>query len=352
MKRTVRPEAAKYHIQEFLGEGSMAFVYKALRIDSRGFSSQPVAIKVLKSQTQIPHLIQEMQALMGVRSAHCVSLLGWENLPEGPSLVMEWVEGISLDGLARLGPLSSELITEIVAQVQAGLSDLERAGRCHGDLSPSNVLVDMTGTVKLVDFGVSGQQPPGQITGTARFMAPERWQGAPPSIKSDLFSLGLLAHDLAANRLSDSASASFWRNRAETLAGSDQTLLTSMPAHRAFAPAASLPERREQLAHLVAQARDQKQQMARTLAHGLERRQIAARWVHVLSLAMLAVVTIYPIAPFGESAQFRPQPSASIEVRTHSWIRLRLGFIDLGYAPLSHDSLPPGLHRIYWTSKL
>lgn len=330
----------------------MAHVYKALRIDSRGFSRQPVAIKVLKSQTQVPFLVQEMQALMNVRSAHCVSFLGWENLPEGPAIVMEWVEGLNLEELHRVGPLPRNVVCEIVAQIQAGLRDLELAGRCHGDLSASNILIDTAGTVKLVDFGVSGQPPEGQIIGTPQFMAPERWNGAPPSVASDLFSLGLLEGDLLASDVCKQASVSYWRERSERAADSGPSLLRRVPASRLPSGELSVPERRRELAELVQAARAQKAAMARTLVNESDRGARAPERIRGSCRALAVVFTlfVYPIAPFGEVTRVSPQPSASLEVRTHTWIRVRLGFIDLGYSPLIRAGIPAGLHRISWSS--
>jgi serine/threonine protein kinase len=348
MKRTIRPEIGTYHMHEFLGEGSMAFVYKAIRVDSRGFSRQPVALKVLKSDIQVQFLIQEMSTLMRVRSPHCVNLLGWENLPQGPAIVMEWVEGTSLENLAKHGPLDAATIHEIASQVQSGLRDLKHAGLCHGDLSPSNILIDVDGHVKLVDFGLSSTQGASQIAGTPQFMSPERWEGQPPSFESDLFSLGVIVHDLEQNQLFKQAPAMIWKTRSAALANEEFGWLSRDPSRRSFQPLDSNEMHKARLGRKVQNIRTESAKMARTFALELQRRD--TRLMKVALMVFFAIFC-FPIAPFGQSSRLALIPSASLEVRTLNWVHVQLGLFDLGYAPFSRKGLPAGLHRIQWKTK-
>lgn len=346
MIRTVRPESARYHIEEFLGEGSMAFVYKATKVDSRGFSRQSVALKVLKSENQVRGLLNEMETLARVRSPHCVSLFGWENLPEGPAIVLEWIEGLSLCTLAKVSSIEKGLVDEVVSQIQAGLRDLKAAGLCHGDLSPSNVLIDIHGQVRLVDFGLSRPSENGEIIGTARFMAPERWKGERPSIEADLFSLGLIAKDLMDGAVHEPLAVSRARERTHEVATNQAGWLALNPAQRTWMDLKSDSRRRRVLGRMVSQARANRLAVAQTLnfSHQSNFR------LRISFLMAMLVVLLFPIVPFGRTDRFVSMPSARLEIRTNKWMRVRLGLIDLGYAPIAQDGLPAGLHRVHWKS--
>ncbi|MEQ1875001.1 MAG: serine/threonine-protein kinase [Bdellovibrionia bacterium] len=346
MIRTIRPEIAQYHIEEFLGEGSMASVYKATREDSRGFSRQTVALKVLKSQDQVRSLVFEMETLSKVRSPYCVSFLGWENLPEGPAIVMEWVDGVSLEVLSKSSRLDPLLIDEILVQTEFGLADLKRAGRCHGDLSPSNVLIDVHGRVRLVDFGLSRAREDGSVSGTAPFMSPERWEGGSPSIESDLFSLGLIELELKCG--ATSLASAVYRERARKAATAEPGWLALQPESRTFRARNSNPSIARKIGREVQNALARRSFAARTLR--LEGAG-AGTWVRHMGVSFALVLTLlFPIAPFGETDRVLAIPSARLEIRTLRWVHARLGFTDLGFSPLVREGIPAGLYRLHWKS--
>jgi len=188
--RVLRGQRPTYKILELLGEGLTGRVYKALRLDSQYGTHQEVAVKVLKSKNQVSLLRNEFTRLEKVESSHCVKLLGWENLPQGPALVLEYLEGMNLLDLSRRVKLKPGLIREIIAQTQFGLRDLEEQGLFHGDLSLKNIYVTNRGQIKLIDFGCGTAD--GALLGNPLFMAPELHKTLTPNLKSDLFSLGMI----------------------------------------------------------------------------------------------------------------------------------------------------------------
>jgi serine/threonine-protein kinase len=118
-----------------------------------------------------------------------------------PFLVMELVEGPSLADVLAAGPLDPERVMDIVAQAAAGLDAAHRAGLVHRDIKPANLLLSTGGTVKITDFGIAhaaGSAPVtrhGQVVGTPAYLAPERIAGQAAGPASDLYSLGILAHE-------------------------------------------------------------------------------------------------------------------------------------------------------------
>jgi serine/threonine protein kinase len=351
MIRTLHPETGTYKITEFLGEGALGRVYKALKVDSREFSQQIVALKILKSQNQVQFLIREMETLLKVRSTYCASLLGWENTEAGPAIVMEWVDGVSLEVLCRHLKIETELVREVAWQIQEGLRDLEGLGLCHGDLSPSNILIDTKGNVRLVDFGLSGDLK--SMAGTPKYMAPERWQNHSAKTKSDLFSLGLIVHDLDRGVLFDSAPTEYWKMRLDQLIDSN-IWLAKEPDQRSYLEIKQNLSAKRGLAELVAQCQLQRKIVSRTAGqsnHFKVSSFCAAKTHASFSMFALLAVFLFPLAPFGQSSRYYSSLNSSIEIRTIAWYQIRLGLAELGYTPVVKTELPPGLHRIIWKSK-
>jgi len=108
----------------------------------------------------------------------------------------------SLDSISRnFGPVRVDVLGKIAEAVLGGLTYLYRAHRImHRDIKPSNVLVNSKGQIKLCDFGVSSEldnSVADTFVGTGTYMAPERIQGSPYSVKSDVWSVGLTLMELA-----------------------------------------------------------------------------------------------------------------------------------------------------------
>ena len=111
----------------------------------------------------------------------------------------------SLDRISKdFGPVRVDVLGKIAEAILNGLNYLYEVHRImHRDIKPSNVLVNSRGSIKLIDFGVSGElvnSIADTFVGTSTYMAPERIQGAKYSIKSDVWSVGLTLMELAIGR--------------------------------------------------------------------------------------------------------------------------------------------------------
>jgi serine/threonine protein kinase/dienelactone hydrolase len=201
-----------YVIQGLLGAGGMGEVYRAL--DTR--LQRVVAIKILPA-----HLSSDLQLNSRfLREAQLISALQHPNVcavydigsQDGIDfMVMEYLAGQTLDKLIPQGGLSVDLSLQYALQIAEALSSAHAAGVVHRDLKPSNILVEESGLVKVLDFGVAKLNSPltpanneagtsltnpGLIVGTTAYMSPEQAQGRPTSTRSDIFSFGSVLYEL------------------------------------------------------------------------------------------------------------------------------------------------------------
>ncbi len=122
-------------------------------------------------------------------------------LPEGPTLVLPWLGGGSVQMLLDRGPLPPRRAAEIADRVLLALASAHRRGIVHRDVKPSNVLLDEAGGAFLSDFGVAhlgdaGATATAGMLGTARYMAPEQRSGEPATAASDLYAVGILLGEM------------------------------------------------------------------------------------------------------------------------------------------------------------
>ncbi len=119
-------------------------------------------------------------------------------------IVMEYVRGQTLRALvADRGALPPAEAADLIAQVAAALDATHQAGMVHCDVKPANVIVTDRGLAKLTDFGIARAARGAEereLVGTARYVAPERIEGRPPTVRSDVYSLALVAFELLAGR--------------------------------------------------------------------------------------------------------------------------------------------------------
>ncbi|MEV5408708.1 serine/threonine-protein kinase [Thermopolyspora sp. NPDC052614] len=173
-----------------LGKGASGRVVLARRIGD----DFPVAIKYLSEQLlRDPEFLagfrHEARLLAIMRSSHAARLYEYVEGEGGAGIVMELVEGVSLRRLLRAeGPTGPEAALVVLKGALLGLAAAHVNGLVHRDFKPENVIVDLAGESKLVDFGVAvrvGDEVGG--AGTPAYMAPEQWAGAPASPSTDVY---------------------------------------------------------------------------------------------------------------------------------------------------------------------
>ncbi len=337
-------------LQELVGEGATGWVYRAERRDSQNLFSQTIALKVFKSQRHIAVFQNEVGRLLDVKSPYCVSIFGWETLEKGPAILMEWVEGVSLTALNL--SLTEEQITEIQRQVMLGLEDLESRGLCHGDLSPSNILIDKLGQVRLIDFGLAclkGEvhEPDEEPYGTLQFLSPERWKGEGPTIFDDYYSLGQITMDLQSGLIGTFMGSDFWRNRAMA-SEFGQGLTSRQPELRKVEIPKKNARAIEELARVVKSrlTKSERGAFAQTKIRiqQLVHSRLAKRWVvRAASFALLLTFSTSQSSLLGYG-------KATLQIRSNRWIQISLSQRALGYAPLEAHGLSSGVHQLSWST--
>lgn len=347
---TFNPENSAYQILDRVGEGLTSVVYKAVKADSRGHSRQLVALKVLKDETAVPILRREFETLARVRSLHCARVLGWENDADRSALVLEWIEGATIDRLATRFELDSAEIDEIVRQIARGLLDLRSQGLHHGDLHPRNVIVDVEGRVRLVDFGTAPDPEPGVIRGVPAYLAPEIWDGRPTSFEADLFALGLVRRDVE-SRFDRIPSPSSARARAERMTNVDDDLLHPDPSRRKLP--VRIVERDENaecvssLARRVGEILAEKR--AATQVIELERGPESKPWTMPIAASLAAAVCALSVPVRADAPVEIGAGTARLEVNSHRWLEIEINGRVAGFAPVS-ARLRVGNHRLRWRS--
>lgn len=197
----------RYVVQSVLGEGGMAVVYRVVhhRLGS------PHAMKVLKLPTHAvqERLLQEGRLQARLRHPNIVAVTDVVDVRGAPGLVMELVEGPSLDRVLARGPLTRAQIDVVAQGVLTGVAAAHAAGLVHRDLKPSNILLAREGgqvVPKVTDFGVAkilemepteGATRTGMSLGTPAYMSPEQIDSARTvDARSDVFAVGAVLYEM------------------------------------------------------------------------------------------------------------------------------------------------------------
>ena len=194
----------RYRVVKQLGKGGMAEVYQA--IDTT--LDRIVAIKVMLPQfaedgSFARRFKNEAKAAARLVSPYVVNIYDWGEDERGCFIVMEYVRGIDLkQALLRRGPVHPRKVAEIGVQVCSALAEAHRRNIIHRDIKPANIMMQATGDVKIMDFGIAraGSDQTGtthsMLIGTAAYMAPEQLRGQPATERSDLYSLGVTLYEI------------------------------------------------------------------------------------------------------------------------------------------------------------
>lgn len=196
--------AGRYQIVQKIGAGGMGNVYQGH--DQR--LNVPVAIKMLRSELATPEtinrFIREGEALRQLNHPNIVTLLDAVEERGEHYLIMELVEGGTLDDLLRKSfRLTIPRILNLALDLTDALTRAHRLNIIHRDIKPANVLLNKDGTPRLTDFGIahfnnSDATQAGTVMGTTAYIAPEVLQGERADVRSDIWSLGIMLYEMVA----------------------------------------------------------------------------------------------------------------------------------------------------------
>jgi serine/threonine protein kinase/tetratricopeptide (TPR) repeat protein len=206
-----------YEIIAPLGAGGMGEVYRA-RDTKLG---RDVALKMLPAEMahdpeRLARFRREAKALAQLDHPNIITIHSVEECDGIHFLTMQLVEGLPLDRLIPEGGLPVERIFEIATALGDAVAAAHEKGIVHRDLKPANVMVSNNGRIKVLDFGLAkdvrvadldnvtmtsaSHTQVGVVMGTPAYMSPEQASGRPLDHRTDIFSLGVVFHEMATGR--------------------------------------------------------------------------------------------------------------------------------------------------------
>ena len=196
-----------YEVRRLLGEGGFGHVFEAW--DAKLCRS--VALKRLKPQADVLHpakLINEARLAASLKHAAFVRIFAIEGQGTGQSIVMELVEGQTLGQFMHSGKADLQAALDIAYQIADAMDEAHAMDLVHGDLKPSNLMLEADGKVRILDFGLARHIDPQatqtttlcDLQGTIAYMAPERLMGRLPDTRGDVYALGAMLYEMLAGQ--------------------------------------------------------------------------------------------------------------------------------------------------------
>ncbi len=192
----------KYEILAHIGTGGMAIIYKARdTLLDRHVSIKQIASNYAADPKWCERFRREAQMVAQLGSVrNVVTVYELLENESGLFLIMEYVEGESLETLIKGGALPIQEALEILWAICLGLRRVHAAGIIHRDLKPGNVLVPLDRKAKIADFGVAAHRggETSMALGTTKYMAPELFSGQQVDGRCDVYSLGFIGFEMLA----------------------------------------------------------------------------------------------------------------------------------------------------------
>ncbi len=191
----------RYRIVGLLGRGGMGEVYRADDLKLK----QAVALKFLPATLNadgaaLARFYKEVSVARQISHRHVCRVYDVGEYRGEHFISMEFVRGEELSSLLkRIGRLPQDKAIQVARQLCAGLAAVHERGVLHRDLKPANIMLDEHGEVRITDFGIAALATEinrHEISGTPAYMSPEQLEGHELTIKSDIYSLGLVLYEL------------------------------------------------------------------------------------------------------------------------------------------------------------
>lgn len=208
-----------YEIEKKIGEGAMGEVYLARDLKlNRAVALKFIPAALVNEPQRLARFEREAQLLASLNHTNIAVIHGVEEHEGKPFLVMELIEGETLEDRLVGGPLALEQALTIAAQVAEALKAAHKKSIIHRDLKPANIKVTADGVVKVLDFGLAKQfydgsqeidteaatlalmTMEGSVIGTPAYMSPEQALGEPVDARADIFSFGAITYEMLTGR--------------------------------------------------------------------------------------------------------------------------------------------------------
>jgi len=210
----------RFRVVSVLGEGGMGRVYTAEQ--QMGTTARKVAVKTLLSEYArdpkvIERFMRECEIVSQLEHPNTINVIDYGRTDAGDLYIaMDLLVGVSLEKALESGPIGPERVDKILSQVCGSLQEAHDKGIVHRDLKPANIhLTKRAGEedyVKVLDFGIAKRDEKhskveskltqqGTVLGTPPYMSPEQFKGQELDMRSDIYSLGVMAYEMLTGRL-------------------------------------------------------------------------------------------------------------------------------------------------------
>src|ERR1051325_4479729 len=202
----------RYRIVGLLGRGGMGEVYRADDLKLK----QPVALKFLPASLNtdgaaLARFYKEVSVARQISHRHVCRVYDVAEYKGEHFISMEFVRGEELSSLLkRIGRLPQDKAIDVSRQLCAGLAAVHERGVLHRDLKPANIMLDEHGDVRITDFGIAAlasELNRREMSGTPAYMSPEQLEGHELTVKSDIYSLGLVLYEVFTGKKAFEASS-------------------------------------------------------------------------------------------------------------------------------------------------
>ena len=198
----------RYQIQELIGEGGMAVVYKAM--DNR--LNRSVAVKIMRDEFAADEdfkrrFCSESQAVAMLSHPNIMAVYDVSHNDNIEYIVMELINGITLKQyLDKKGAIGWRETLHFAKQIAKALVHAHERGIIHRDIKPQNIMLLRDGTIKVADFGIAAleneaSEMTGQAIGSIHYIAPEQARGEYPNARGDVYSLGIVMYEMLTGEL-------------------------------------------------------------------------------------------------------------------------------------------------------
>ncbi|MCC8014156.1 MAG: Stk1 family PASTA domain-containing Ser/Thr kinase [Eubacterium sp.] len=199
--------SGRYRIEEQLGIGGTAVVYKA--VDEK--LNRVVTFKALKeeyidNEDFVKRFTKEAQAVAGLTHPNIVSAYDVGRDGDICYIIMEYIDGYTLKELIlKNAPFTNEETLGVSMQIASALEAAHKKDIVHRDIKPQNIMVTREGNIKVTDFGIAKAATSSTLTadqmGSAHYFSPEQARGGFVDDKSDIYSLGIVMFEMLTGRL-------------------------------------------------------------------------------------------------------------------------------------------------------
>ncbi|MFN7937548.1 MAG: protein kinase [Bryobacteraceae bacterium] len=197
-----------YEIVDILGQGGMGSVYKVRNTLSERHEAMKVLLPNLREVPELAdRFLREIKVQAKLEHPNITTLRTAFRDGNQLLMVMELVDGISLDFVLKQRRLTVSEVTDYARQVLGALSYAHSMGVIHRDLKPANMMITPRGVIKLTDFGIAHDRADRKLTrtgvamGSLYYISPEQVKGQVPDARSDIYALGITLYELATGAL-------------------------------------------------------------------------------------------------------------------------------------------------------